>query len=157
MRFLWASATFPSFLEWLKHLGKLDLEFGDVSRYISSSHIYEVYAMAWHAICQIVFICENAVLKLDLLHKVSLLSFLRFRKGFKTKYCHFHEILHQPLAINHTCNHLRCMYSQTTYILQFTASPALQRIWFEVGHKEMWGFQNSFWHVLFSIRKFCYF
>lgn len=158
MSSLWASATSALFPKWLKRWGKSGLEFGCVSRQIISLHNCEAYATAWHAICQIVFIWEKAVLKLDLLHKVSLLSLLRFKKGFKTEnYCHFHVTLHQPLAINHTCNHLRCIYdSQMIYILQFMASELLQLIWFEVGHKDVWQFQNYLVCTFFSIRKCCY-
>lgn len=40
---------------------------------------------------------------LELTPKVSLLSFLRLQDSLRTKCCHFHRLLHQPLAINHTC------------------------------------------------------
>lgn len=109
--------------------GKSGSKFGNVSRYIISLHICEAYAVAWHAICPIAFICERAVLKSDLLPKVSLLSFLRLKKGFKTEYCHLHVIVHPPLAIHHTCNSLRCIYAQMMHVLQFMASVATHLIW----------------------------
>lgn len=92
------------------------------------AHLWSACHTVMH-IHQIMLICEKAVLELDILPEVSFLPFLRFKKGFKTKYCHLHVILLQSLTTNHTCNHLRCIYSQMIYILQFMASFTTHPIW----------------------------